>query len=134
MLKNTAQFYSLQPVQDAQRALDPPQLAQGDSQTVLARVAAQFPEHQRGRRGALLDRGGQPQNFVPVVTDMLDVECAADHRFQRVIGGFTFRDVELGVAQVWNARRESKAPLVHQRKNVISEACRVRVVFLNAQV
>ena len=51
-----AQFHALQPVQDEQRALDPPQLAQGDSQTVLARVATQFTEHQRGRHGALLDR------------------------------------------------------------------------------
>jgi len=73
-----AQFYALQPVQDKQRALDPPQLAQGDSQTILARVAAQFPEPQRGRHGALLDRGGQPQNFVPVDTDMLDVGVVSE--------------------------------------------------------
>jgi len=35
-----AQLDALQPVQDEQRALDAPELAQRDSQTVLARVAA----------------------------------------------------------------------------------------------
>ena len=31
--------------------------------------------------------------------DVLDVERAADHGFQRVIGGVALRDVELGVAR-----------------------------------
>ncbi len=55
-----AQLDALQPVQDEQRALDAPQLAQGHGQAVLAWVAAEFPEHQRSRHRALLDRGGQP--------------------------------------------------------------------------
>jgi hypothetical protein len=38
-----AQLHALQPVQDEQRALDAPQLAQGDGQAVLARVAAELP-------------------------------------------------------------------------------------------
>ncbi|MEF4795242.1 hypothetical protein U9092_23430, partial [Escherichia coli] len=37
-----AQFNTLQPVQDEQRALDPAQLAQGHGQSVLARVAAEL--------------------------------------------------------------------------------------------
>ncbi len=53
-----AQFNTLQPVQDEQRALDPAQLAQGHGQSVLARVAAELAQHQRGG-GALLDRAGQ---------------------------------------------------------------------------
>ncbi len=51
-----AQFNTLQPVQDEQRALDPAQLAQGHYQSVLARVAAELAQHQRGGDGALLDR------------------------------------------------------------------------------
>ncbi len=52
-----AQFNTLQPVQDEQRALDPAQLAQGHGQSVLARVAAELAQHhQRGGDGALLDR------------------------------------------------------------------------------
>ena len=50
-----AQLDALQPIQDEQCALDSPQLAQSDRQAVLARIAAQFPEHQRSRHRALLD-------------------------------------------------------------------------------
>nr|QQM13187.1 hypothetical protein [Klebsiella pneumoniae]CAH0654098.1 Mobilization_integration [Citrobacter youngae] len=53
-----AQFNTLQPVRDEQRALDPAQLAQGHGQSVLARVAAELAQHQRGGDGALLDRAG----------------------------------------------------------------------------
>ncbi len=123
----------MQPVEDEQRALDAAQLAQRDGQAVLARVAAEFPEHQRGRHRALLDRGGQPQDFVPMGADVLDVERAADHR-QRVIGGIALRDVELGVAQVADARREAEAQEVHQGEDVIGEARRVGVVLLDPQV
>ena len=129
-----AQFHALQPVQDEQRALDAPQLAQGDGQAVLARVAAKLPEHQRGRHRALLDRGGQPQDLVPMGADVLDVERAADHRFERVIGGIALRDVELGVAQVADARREAEAQEVHQGEDVIGEARRVGVMLLDPQV
>ena len=67
-------------------------------------------------------------------TDMLDVERAADHGLQRVIGSLALRDVELGVAQIADARREAKAQQVHQREDVIGEARRISVVLLDAQV
>ena len=54
-MHTAAQLDALQPVQDEQCALDASQLTQGDGQAVLARVAAQFPEHQRSRHRALLD-------------------------------------------------------------------------------
>ncbi|SLS98798.1 Uncharacterised protein [Klebsiella pneumoniae] len=63
-----AQFNTLQPVQDEQRALDPAQLAQGHGQSVLARVAAELAQHQRGGDGALLDRAGQAQDVVRTPT------------------------------------------------------------------
>ena len=66
--------------------------------------------------------------------DVLDVERAADHRFQRLVGGIALRDVELGVAQVADARREAEAQQVHQREDVVREPCRVGVVLLDAQV
>ena len=66
--------------------------------------------------------------------DVLDVERAADHRLQRLIGGIALRDVEFGVAQVADARRKAEAQQVHQREDVIGEARRVGVVFLDAQV
>ncbi len=129
-----AQFHALQPVQDEQRALDAAQLAERHGQAVLAWVAAELSEHQGGRHRALLDRGGQPQDFVPMGADVLDVERAADHGFQRVIGGVALRDVELGVAQVADARREAEAQEVHQGEDVIGEARRVGVMLLDPQV
>ncbi len=81
-----------------------------------------------------LDRGGQPQDFVPMGADVLDVERAADRGFQRVIGGVALRDVELGVAQVADARREAEAQEVHQGEDVIGEARRVGVMLLDPQV
>ncbi len=66
--------------------------------------------------------------------DVLDVERAADHGFQRVIGGVALRDVELGVAQVADARREAEAQEVHQGEDVIGEARRVGVMLLDPQV
>jgi hypothetical protein len=66
--------------------------------------------------------------------DVLDVERATDHRLERVIGGIALGDVELGVAQVVDARREAETEQVHQGKDMIGEARRVGVVFLDAQV
>ena len=57
--------------------------------------------------------------------DVLDVERAADHGFQRVIGGVALRDVELGVAQVADARGEAEAQEVHRGEDVIGEPRRV---------
>ena len=42
-------------------------------QAVLARVAAEFPEHQRGRHRALLDRGGQPHLGVDRLAGRLEL-------------------------------------------------------------
>ncbi len=60
-------------------------------------------------------------------TDVFDVERAADHGFQPIVVGVAFRDVELDVAQIADARREAEAQQVHQRENVIGETCRVGV-------
>lgn len=62
--------------------------------------------------------------------DVFDVERAADHRFQCLVGGIALWNVELGVAQVADARREAEAQEVHQREDVIREPCRVGVVLL----
>nr|QIQ10641.1 hypothetical protein HKOLGJPJ_00042 [uncultured bacterium] len=66
--------------------------------------------------------------------DMFDVERATDHRLECVIDGVAFRDVELSVAQVADARRETEAQQVHQPEDVIGEARCIGVVLLNAQV
>ena len=92
-----AQFNTLQPVQDEQRAL------------VLTRVAAELAQHQRGGDGALLDRAGQAQDVVPVGTHVLDVQGAADQRAQRRVGLHALRHVQLGFAEVADARREAEA-------------------------
>jgi hypothetical protein len=81
-----AQFDALQPVEDEQRALDPAQLAQGHGQAVLAWIAAELAQHQRGGDGALLDRAGLAQDVIPVGADVLNVQGAADQRAQRRVG------------------------------------------------
>ena len=129
-----AQLHALQPVQHEQRALDAAQLTQGHRQTVLPWVAAQFPQHQRGRHGALLDGRDQAQDFIPMGTNLFDVQCATNHWFKCLIDGITLWDIELGVPQVADARREPKAQEVHQAKDVIGKARRVGVVLLDAQV
>ncbi len=94
---------------DEQRVLDPAQLAQGHGQSVLARVAAELAQHQRGGDGAPLDRAGRAQDVVPVGTHVLDVQGAADQRAQRRVGLHALRHVQLGFAEVADARREAEA-------------------------
>jgi hypothetical protein len=60
------QFHALQPVQYEQRALNAPQLAQCNGPSVLTRLATELAQHQRGRHRTLLDRGGEPQYFIPM--------------------------------------------------------------------
>jgi hypothetical protein len=44
-----------------------------------------------------INRGGQLQDFIPIGANVLDVQHAADHRFERVIGRVA-RDV---VESIW---------------------------------
>ena len=67
--------------------------------------------------------------------DVLDVQpVAADHRFQRVVGGIALRDVEFWCRPVTECAAEAAAQQVHQRKNVVGEPCRVGVVLLDPQI
>ena len=49
-------FDVLQPVQDEQRPLGATQFAQRDRQAILAWIAAEFAQHERGGHGAVLNR------------------------------------------------------------------------------
>ena len=65
----------------------------------------------------------------------LDVQpVAADHRLERVVTCLALWYEQLGIAQVADARREAKAQQVHQAEDVIGEACRIGVVFLDPQI
>ncbi|VCX05033.1 hypothetical protein BANRA_05537 [Escherichia coli] len=70
------------------------------------------------------------QDVVPVGTHVLDVQGAADQRAQRRYL-HALRHVQLGFAEVADARREAEASR-HQGKDVIGEAG--RVVLLDPQV
>ena len=69
-----------------------------------------------------------------MVADVLDVERDANHRRESVIGGLALGDVQLGVAQVADARGEAEAQQVHQGEDMIGEARRVGVVLLDPQI
>lgn len=66
--------------------------------------------------------------------NMFDVKRAADHWLEGVIHKITFRDVQLCITKVANARREAEAKLVHQGKDMIAKACRIGVVLLDPYV
>ncbi|MNG04146.1 hypothetical protein D3C84_872570 [compost metagenome] len=66
--------------------------------------------------------------------DVLDLQGAADQRAQRRVDMYALRHVQLGFAEVADAWRETEAQQVHQREDMIGEAGRVGVVFLDPQV
>lgn len=78
-LDTPTQLHTLQPFQNEQRALDASQFVQGIRQTVLVWICAELAQHQGGCDCVLFDRGGQPQNLIPMVAKVFDVERAADH-------------------------------------------------------
>src|SRR3546814_18603517 len=61
-----AQVEIAQPVEHEDRALDPPNLAQGQRQSVLARIGGQSAQHSRSGGGAAADRSGETQQVVPL--------------------------------------------------------------------
>ena len=73
----------LQVFQREEGAFDPAEFPQRHGQTVLPRVGPELAEHERRRDGALLDRGRQAQDLVPVGRDLLGVERRADEALQR---------------------------------------------------
>lgn len=129
-----AQFDALQPVEDEQRALAPAQLAQGHGQAVLAWIAAELAQHQRGGDRALLDRAGQAQDVVPMGADVLDIQGAANHWAQSRVVLDAIRNIQRGFAEIADARCEAEAQQVHQGEDVIGEASPVGVVLLDPQV
>lgn len=66
--------------------------------------------------------------------DVFDVERATDYRLERAIGGVALGNIERGVAQVANVRREVEAQQVHEPEDVISEVRRVGVVRFDPQI
>lgn len=83
-------------------------------------LAAELPEHQRGRDRdrALPDRGGQTEDLVPVSPDGLGVDLAPNEC--RVITGLSGDEQPL-VGQIANAWREAKPEQVHQREDVVGD-------------
>ena len=69
-----------------------------------------------------------------MASDGLDLEGAADQRFNCVIDGIIFRDEQLGLAQVANAWCETKPQKVHQTEDMIGETVGIGVVLLDSQI
>ena len=98
-------------------------------------LTAQLAQHQGGRHRALLDGCGQPQDFIPVGTDLLDLQpLTAEHWFEPVINSVSWRHKQLGFAQVSDAWRKAEANEWHQAKDVVGKTRRVGVVLLDPQV
>jgi len=68
----------LEPVEHEQRALDPTDFAQGQSQPVLARIGAEALEKQRSARCAGSDRYRETQNVIPMCCDQPFIDAPGD--------------------------------------------------------
>ena len=73
-----AESWVLDPIECEQRALDSTDLAQRFCETVLARIGRQLLEHGRTRGRAGTDRGCQPQQLIPMGSDVRGVDDTAD--------------------------------------------------------
>ena len=130
-LHASAELGVLHPVESKEGAFESAELPQGCSQTVLPRVAAQLPEHQRCGDGAGLDRGGEAQNIVPVGVDDFGIDVAADQRLQGRIAVGLSGNVETFIGQAADARGEPVAEEVGECEDVVREAGGVLSVTLN---
>ncbi len=79
------EFYTLQPREDEQGSFDSAQFTESHREPILARVAAEFAKHERGRHRALLDRNGKAEDLVPVGSDRLEIDRAANHGYQSLV-------------------------------------------------
>ena len=133
-MNGSAEIDALKPGEDEQGSLDAAQLAEGDRESVLARVAAQLAEHERSGHGALLDGSGETKDFVPVHPNCFEVDGATDHGRERPVLGFAVQQIQLRVAQVADARSEAEAEQMHEGEDVVREAGGVGVMLLDPQV
>ena len=129
-----AKLHILQVFQREEGAFEPAEFPQRQGQAVLPRIGPELAEHERRRDGALLDRGRQAQDLVPVGRDLLGVERRADEALQRRVAVRFLDGGEPLVGQVANARRESVAQEMAQREDVVGEPGGVGVMLLDAEV
>lgn len=87
----SAEIDALQPGEHEQGSLHAAQLAEGNRESVLARVDAQFAEHERSDHGALLDGSGEMKDFIPVHPDRFEVDGAINPRYLYVKEAVTIR-------------------------------------------
>ena len=134
-LRAPAQVEVAQPVQHEDRALEPAHLAQRDRQSVLARVGGQLLQHRRGGHGARADRRRHPQQLVPVLSDVHDVDLTAgvDHGREQRVDAQARRQVQPTVLEVAHARREAIAEEGHEPEDVVGGTACVDRVLVDRQ-
>jgi hypothetical protein len=77
-LDTPAQFRVFHPLQHEKRTLDSADLAQSGVQAVLARVAGQLADDERGGHCPVPDGSGEPQDLFPLRSHQLQIELASD--------------------------------------------------------
>src|SRR3954452_15667792 len=107
-LREALQVTIGQPVEDEERALDPPDLAKGKGEAVLSRVGGELAQDVRGDDGAGGHGGGEPEDVRPVRADEPLVDATRDHRGELGAGGGRGEGVEPPVGEVADARREAE--------------------------
>ena len=129
-----AEVDALKPRQDEQGAFYPAQLAESDSEAVLARIAAQLAKHEARRHSALPDGGSKAKDVIPVRADRSEVDGASDHGRKCPILDLAVGQIQLGVAEVPDAWSEVEAGQMHESEDMVREAGGVGVMLLDPQV
>lgn len=117
-----------QPVQGEQRPLDAPDLTQRQGQPVLPRVGAEALQHEGRGYDAGSDRGGQPQQVLPMRLDQPFIDLAGDERLQVRPCRGRAEGVEPPVMQIRNTRREAEAHQMAEGKDMVRDTAPIDMV------
>ena len=108
-LGTPAQVDVAQPVEHEDRAFDPTDIAQREGKAVLAWIGGQPAQHRGGGDGAAADRGDEPEQFVPMVSDVADRDRIAGQSGEQRPGILLRQQMQASFLQIPQTRREAVA-------------------------
>ena len=133
-LNTPSQLGVFHPLQHEKRPLDAADFAQRGVEAVLARIAGQLADDERGRHRAVPDGRCESQNLFPLRSDQFQIQLAPDQRSERRVVALLSWHIKPLVGEIPDAGRKAKAQQVAERKDMIGKAGRVGVVLLDPQI
>ena len=116
------QFGAADVLKQEQRPFNLSEFSQCYGQPILTRISAEFAEHQRRRHRAMLDRGGETEDFIPVADDLFPIDSPTDERRERLISGWLLHGIEARVSKVPDTWGKPKTKQMTQGEDVIGES------------